>query len=732
MYRLIVIVACLLLSLPAWGATGKSSVALKDVYFGEALYHAYQGEWFDSIVRLDTELGQHYRLDEPALDSLYDHLGQAKFDVGDFELGYRMHLRAGRAITAVIEGNVEESVRNEAIYRLARLYFRKDQPENALHTLERIHGSVPARVRDDLEFLRAQVLLANGRFEEAARLFKELQSARSVEGFAGYNLGITLLKEGKPQEGRRYLDRTGQAVSDNPATLAIKDKANLVLGYKLLDANAGADAKLVLERVRLNGPFSNRALLGAGWADASRGLFDRALVSWSILAERQVTDPAVQEALLAVPFAYGKLKAYGRAALLYGKALDSFGKEIDKLGASIDSVREGKFLRALAREELKQDSDWVVKLRQLPEAPETYYLLDLMASHDFQESLKNYLDLNELKKRLAAWQGDLDAYEEIIKLRRAYYQPLLPETDRAFRQLDSQMRLRLEQRDRIEKRLHAMLTAPRPDYLAKAQERIAREQIVHLEQALYSIPSPPAGEGQGGGEAGQGRGRLAMKERLGRLRGVLAYNIATEYDQRLTDTYKDLNDLNQEVDRLKKQYTAFVRTRQAATQSCEGYDDTIRRQRVLIAEAQEKVKALMGRQGNFLETMAVTELAKRRERLEQFQVTARFAIADSYDRATKAQAEAAAKALAESAAKAKPESGAKPQPQSGAKTETGGAAKAKHEASPSVPATPRPEGKALPATTAQPEAMTPKPEATTLQPDPAKRAAAEIQTSVAQ
>jgi hypothetical protein len=297
---------------------------------------------------------------------------------------------------------------------------------------------------------------------------------------------------------------------------------------------------------------------------------------------------------------------------------------VDKLGASIDSVQEGKFLRALTREELKQDSDWVVKLRSLPEAPETYYLLELMASHDFQESLKNYLDLNELHKKLAVWEGDLDAFEDIIRQRRAYYQPLLPEIDRAFRQLDSQIRLRLEQRDRVEKRLNAMLTAPRPDYLATVEERIATEEIGRLEQALVAKGGTVPDE---------------IKERIGRLRGALLWNISTEYDQRLTDAYKDLRDLSEAVDGMKNRYNAFVRTRQAATQSYEGYDEVIRRERTLIASAREKVQVLMARQGSMLETMAVDELTMRRERLEQFQVTARFAIADSYDRATKAQTE---------------------------------------------------------------------------------------------
>jgi hypothetical protein len=624
MFRLILILACLLFATSSLAANPYTSKGLKDVYYGEALYHAFQGDWFQAVARLDTELAQYGRLDEPSLDTLHYHINQVEFGVGDFELGYRMHLRAGRAMTAFIEGNIGEPVRNDAIYRLARLYFQEDQPENALHALERIHGDVPPAIRDDLEFLRGEIFMAIGRFPDAAHDFENLQGVKSLAGFAGYNLGIALIKEGKELEGRRYLDRTGQIPSDNPATLAIEDKSNLVLGYKLLDERADENAKLFLERVRLSGPFSNRALLGSGWADANRGRYQSALVPWTILAKREVTDPAVQEALLAVPYAYGKLNIYGRAALLYGKALDAYGKEVNKLGLSIKSIQEGKFLQALTREELKQDSDWVVKLRNLPDAPETYYLLELMASNDFQESLRNYLDLNELQKKLATWDGDLDAFEDIIKQRRAYYQPLLPEIDRAFRELDSQMRLRLEQRDRIRKRLNAMLTAPRPDYLATAEERIAGEKIGSLEHTLAA---------NGGTEPDE------IKDRISRLRGVLVWNIRTEYDQRLTDTYKDLRDLNEEVDRLNKQYNSFVRTRQAATQSYEGYDDAIRRQRTLIAAGKEKVKALLARQGNVIETMAVNELTKRRERLEQLQITARFAIADSYDRATKAQSE---------------------------------------------------------------------------------------------
>jgi hypothetical protein len=308
---------------------------------------------------------------------------------------------------------------------------------------------------------------------------------------------------------------------------------------------------------------------------------------------------------------------YSKAALLYGRALQAFGSEVDKLDASIGSIREGRFLQALVREELKQDANWVVKLRELPETPETYYLLDLMASHDFQESLKNYLDLEGLRKKMAGWEGDLDAFEELIGLRRAYYEPLLPEIDRQFRRLDSRMRLRLEQRDHVKKRLHAMLTAPRPEHLATAEERIFKEQMVRIDLGQLT---------DGESEA-----------RIRRLQGVLNYNIHTDYDRRLTEAYRHLHDLNLHIDALQQQYAAFVRVRQAATQSYQGYDETIRRQRSRIGEARDTVATLMARQGHILEVMAVNELSNRRDRLAEYQIKARFALADSYDRATRAQ-----------------------------------------------------------------------------------------------
>jgi hypothetical protein len=58
MARFLVLLASLLFAAPALAASTATSKDLKDLYFGEALYYAYQDDWFEAIARLDSELWQ--------------------------------------------------------------------------------------------------------------------------------------------------------------------------------------------------------------------------------------------------------------------------------------------------------------------------------------------------------------------------------------------------------------------------------------------------------------------------------------------------------------------------------------------------------------------------------------------------------------------------------------------------------------------------------------------------
>jgi tetratricopeptide (TPR) repeat protein len=544
-----------------------SPVNERDMYFGEAFFYAYQDKYVDAITRQEIPFEKLYGKAKPSPDPLHFQFGSSQFSAGDFELAYRMYQRAGRTLKAISESNADQLIRNEAEYRLAQIYLRKNEPEKALKSIDKITGKIPEDIREDVLFLRAQIYLANGKFTDATKLFQELEKAKSYEGFAAYNLGVSLIKSGQEKQGLDQLEKVGGMPGNNDVTLSIRDKANLALGYRLMDAKQPALARQYLDRVRLDGPFSNKALLGSGWAEVTLGKFENALAPWSVLAKRNVSDSSVQESMLGVAYAYAQLNLPGKATLLYGKALEGFDKELTRLDASIKSVGEGKLLPFLLRKELEQGGNWIAKFKSLPEAPETRYLLEMMASGDFQDSLKNYLDLNDLSKRLESWDENLNAYQEITGLRRKYYESQLPGIDKQFSAQETKMKLRLKQRQ----------------------------------------------------------------------------NLDAKYGSRLAEAYKRLKLVDDDIGRLKAAHASFINLRQSAPQSYQGYDDQIRQLKSRVHDARQKVNALMVKQGQMLEMMAVSELNWRRDHLQQNQAQAKLALVENFERAKKQSAAGGAK-----------------------------------------------------------------------------------------
>ena len=388
------------------GATGTAQTS-----YGEVLYYAYQGKWFEALEQLHTALKNDGGIDEPGRDAIWYEAVDANFSVGDFELNYRMDQRAARVLQAALREPVDEFFHNHAAYRLARLHFRKGQIHDALRALDRISGDVPDDIREDVAFLRASVYLALEWSDPAIPVLEKLLKSKEYGAFAGYNLGIAYLQGDLTNAAYKQLDRAGRFKAKNDVDAAMRDKANLVLGTLLHEQGQYNRAIVYLNRVRLDGPFSNRALLSAGWANMSSGRPKKAIVSWDVLAKRDATDRATQEAMLALPYAFSQLDLHEQAASHYSRALNAYTGQFDKLSQSIQSIEDGRFLAALSRDEVLEDEDWVVRLRALPNAPETYYLLELLASNDFQAGLENYLDLLDLRRRLPAWAARVAAHD---------------------------------------------------------------------------------------------------------------------------------------------------------------------------------------------------------------------------------------------------------------------------------------------------------------------------------
>jgi hypothetical protein len=605
-------------------AADPSPRPLHDLYFGEALFDAYQGRYFPAITRLDTELAQYYALDDPSQDSLSYHREEAELFIGDLELDYRMHGKVGRAMTRLLNKSVHESIRNRAAYRLARIAFEKGEYDDALNMLGRITPAASHDLKVDSALLKGEALIALHRDAEALPVLEKIRNEKRVAAYAALNLGIAAMASGEAVQAYKDLNRVGTLSGSGREIGALRDKANLTLGFAMLNAKKPKRARTYLQRIHLKGPFSNKALLWVGWADAADGNYDQALVPWSMLRKRDVTDVAVQEAMLAVPYGYSQLRAYGKSALLYGDAVKTFEHEIERLDDSIRSIREGKFLAAMLKPEARHDPNWLIKLRTLPDAPETRYLRDLMSGHVFQQSYENYRDLNDLHDNVVQWLDSIPAYFDLIRQRRQYFQPRLDRIDATLKRVDRRLAVLGDRRDRMQSDLKSLMTHRDPLALTTKAEHAWLTRFDQVDGKIARLRSQP--------------GRSYVAARLAFLRGVLDYRVATAYEDRLSAAFKHLRELDKAMKRAGENRQNLARERAQAALSFQGYDRVLQDLRSRLVYLKTKLEGLIQYQGQFMERRAITELQRRKSRLKRYRTKARFALAESYDRAARAAA----------------------------------------------------------------------------------------------
>ena len=400
------------LCMPSIVLADSNKVDKKDLYVREAFFLAKQGEYIDAISRLDFALGKVGGLGNPKSKSIYFHIGNKKITAGDFELSYRMFDRVKSTYEDVIKKNHYQEVRNAAMSQLAGIYMRGGEPKKALDRISTIEIQNAELSEEELYSL-SQIYMMTGKYPEAVNLLRKLEKADRYQYFADYNLAIALLKSGRESEGFEQLDKLGKASGENKVDSALIDKANLLMGSLMLEKNQPVFAKQHFNRARLSGPYSNKALLGSGWADVLQNRYDQALVPWTVLSKRDVSDIYVQESLLGVPFAYAKLELPGRAHLQYSKAVEAYDSELSRLDASIQSVKDGKFMRNLFSMGVKKGRNWASNIQSVAATPETQYLSELLKFSDIQLSLDNYMDLNAMYRKVEAWEKYLD--EKFLK-----------------------------------------------------------------------------------------------------------------------------------------------------------------------------------------------------------------------------------------------------------------------------------------------------------------------------
>lgn len=283
------------------------------------------------------------------------------------------------------QARTDNETRNRARLRAAELALQLGQMDEAGERLNAGTNNWSAEQQAAAKLLDARRLLAQNKVEAALK-----QTTDAGPALLRYNLAVALIDSRQDDAADRLLETLATAPAPADEYHArIQDLAQLKLGYRHLRFGRAEAAQAMLSRMRLGSPYTNRALLGRGWSkllplalqqgrliavpddgfrplfvqaidaalrqpgNASRAAVREAITDWARLQDQDPFDAAVQEALVATPYALLKLGEYARAIQYSEKAIARLELIRDDLKAGMRQSRKGLALNGaeLVREQ---------------------------------------------------------------------------------------------------------------------------------------------------------------------------------------------------------------------------------------------------------------------------------------------------------------------------------------------------------------------------------------------
>ncbi len=582
---------------------------LRDLDFGHSLYYFFQREYLPAIINLTVAQEKK---------TIPHHAHDSELLLAGMYLAFGMHRQAGELFDRLITDDVPARVRNRAWFYLAKIRYQREHYQGADQAIQKIDGQLPGDMERERQLLLANVLLAQQRYADANKHLTEINDTSVWSTYARYNLAVSMVKQGNAEQGRELLQKLSEIKAVDKETHAIRDQANVALGYSYIQEQRPEEALTQLRKVRLQGHLSNKALLGLGWAYDQQKDYTRALAPWLELNKRNVLDSAVQESLLAVPYALSKLGKDQRALEYYKNAIEIYAKEIQRLEETIINISSGNFIDEILSKQSSNEMGWFWEMENAPDSAESHYLLGLLASHAFQESLKNYRDLNILRKNLQEWTHNTAVFDTILETRRLAYAERLPALQKNIERINNnELQAKRDQYDSEIKRI--FLT---DDLLAMAnnEEKEQLQTLARVKERMQGLSAH--------------RNVDAAEEKHRLLLGVIKWDIASQYGPRSWALKSQLGQLDEALKQNSQRSAKLMLAEKQAPQRFEGYGERIDNSRQRIVTLLQLTDQAQQDQQRLLEMLAIDKLREQQRRIDSYLTHAQFSVAQIQDKAS--------------------------------------------------------------------------------------------------
>ncbi len=173
---------------------------IRDLHYGDVLFYLYQGDDFEAITRLTAY--QHW-------DLVRHHEAEGQLLLGGLYLSLGMHNEAGARFQTLLTNDVPTGVRNRAWFYLGQVWYARGYLDKAAEALGKINGKMSPQFEAQREHLYANVLMHQGKFDDAIRLLATARGSSIWTSYARFNLGVALIRKDRIAEADRFLSTVG-------------------------------------------------------------------------------------------------------------------------------------------------------------------------------------------------------------------------------------------------------------------------------------------------------------------------------------------------------------------------------------------------------------------------------------------------------------------------------------------------------------------------------------------
>lgn len=383
---------------------------VKDLKYGAVLFEFFQQKYFETLVEFE------YAAERGGIKNHGDYPELLK---GGVSLSYGLDNQAREIFSNLIDGNTTEEVENRAWFYLADMLYLRGDIERAGVTMANIHGSMPSDIDQEYRYLAALINIKLGYFDEAELISRSFDKDSPNAPYLYFNLGVAYGKQNKYAWAIANLEKSASYANGGSELERLADRSHMAIAYLDAQNQRFSESYEQIKRVNTTGVFSNRALLGSGWAYVNDGLYRKALAPLSVLQKRSMALPEVQEAVILVPHVYEKLGLMGRAAEGFISASSRYEDTLVQLDKARETLKDADVLELFVRnmDEMLGESDWFGTAPSVSLNALSPFLLEVMSDHSFQSVLKDLRDLYAIRNNLKSWKRKRDDFDVIIQAR---------------------------------------------------------------------------------------------------------------------------------------------------------------------------------------------------------------------------------------------------------------------------------------------------------------------------